>query len=76
MPIYTITNRENNETKTVNCSYSQLKEMLESNPNLKQELSSPLIGDPVTLGVTKKDQGFQKVLQSIKKANRGSTIKV
>lgn len=74
MPIYTFINTQTNETYNKFLSISEREEYLKENPHIKQQLSTPGLGDPVRLGVTKTPDGFQQLLNNARKKNLHSTI--
>lgn len=74
MPYYTFTNTETNETYDKILSISEREEYLKDNPHIQQRLSTPSLGDPVRLGVTKTPDGFQQLLNNARKKNLHSTI--
>jgi hypothetical protein len=74
MPTYTFTNTETNETFDKFLSLAEREEFLKNNPHMKQNLTTPAIGDPMRLGVTKTADGFNDLLKNAKKENLHSTI--
>lgn len=73
MPTYDFLNTETGEVKEYFMSYTKLDEFKESNPHLKQQISSANIvgghGDRV-----KTDAGFKEVLSRIGDAHPGSNL--
>ena len=75
MPTYTLTDTKTGESNDVLCSWDDLEKMKKANPNLRQEISTPMIVSGV--GGIKKDGGWTDMLKTIKKgAGRGNTIDV
>jgi hypothetical protein len=76
MPTYrfkdTITSKEFEEFMSI----SSREQYLQNNPHLEQMIAGvPMIGDPVNMGVTKRDSGFKHVLQQIHERTPGSDLK-
>jgi len=73
MPTYELLNTETGEVEEHFMSYTKLDEFKESNPHLKQQISSANIigghGDRV-----KTDAGFKEVLSKIGDAHPGSKL--
>ena len=73
MPTYDFLNTETGEVEEHFMSYTKLDEFKESNPHLKQQISSANIigghGDRV-----KTDDGFKEVLSKIGDAHPGSEV--
>jgi hypothetical protein len=75
MPIYSMRDIETQEEFEVNIKYSELKEYLESNPNLTQVFTKfPATGDSIRLGVRRPDDNFRDVLKKAKSAHIKNTI--
>lgn len=74
MPTYSFEDLETGEVETHILSLSEREEYLKNNPNKKQLLSVPSLGDSVRLGVTRTPDSFQSLLKNISKNNRGSNI--
>lgn len=74
MPYYTFIDNETGEEKEHLLSISERDEFLKNNPNLTQKLTTPAIGDPIRMGVTKTPDGFQQLLNNARKKNLHSTI--
>lgn len=74
MPTYTFKNETTGEVITDRMSLSEREAFLTNNPDYKQVLSTPSIGDPMRLGVKKTPDSFQDLLRHAKKAHKGSTI--
>ncbi len=74
MPIYTFKNRVTGDEVTEMLSFSGRDEFLENNPDFYQPPTTPLIGDPMRLGVTKTSDSFQDLLKNAKRYTKDSTI--
>lgn len=74
MPSYTFIDSETGEEFDAILSLAERETLLKDNPNITQKLTSPSIGDPVRLGVTKTPDGFQQLLNNARKKNLNSTI--
>jgi len=75
MPNYTIKNITTKEQYQVDCSYSELQEMLK-NSELVQGLSSPLLVGGVKDMFGKTPDGFKDLMKRTKKGSGiGNTIK-
>jgi len=76
MPTYRFKNKETAEEFDAFMSISSREKYLQDNPQLEQIISGvPMISDPVTIGVTKRDSGFKEVLQKIHERTPGSDLK-
>lgn len=53
---------------------SQMEDYLKENTHIDIVPASPLLCDPVRVGIHKPPQEFKEVLEKIKKKNYGSTI--
>lgn len=73
MPTYTLENLKTGSVEERFCSWSEVEILLNSK-QYKLIPSAPSIVSGVGTTVGKIDRGFNDVLKSIKKANRGSTI--
>lgn len=73
MPTYDIENLKTGEIIEVFCSYNEMKNMTASG-KFRNVLSAPAIVSGVGTLQGHIDGGFNDVLKSIKKANRGSNI--
>lgn len=75
MPTYDFRNTKTGEEFESRMSISERSAYLEQNPHIIQiHKEAPPLGDPVRLGITRKDAGMKEVLQKIKSKHRGSTI--
>ena len=68
MPTYVFRNTETDEIFEKSMKMSELDQYKLDNPTHERYYQgfAPAIGDPVRLGVHKKDSGFKEVLQKIK----------
>jgi len=67
MPTYRFRNTETDEIFDVIMKISEYDQYKETNPTHERYHDTPIpMGDPVRLGVRKKDSGFKEVLQKIK----------
>jgi len=66
MPTYVFRNKETGEQFEKILKMSELDLFRAENPQLETVLQAVAFGDPVRLGVRKKDSGFKEVLQKIK----------
>jgi hypothetical protein len=75
MPTYRFRNKETNEIFDVIMRMSEYDQYKETNPTHERYHDTPIpMGDPVRLGVRKKDSGFKEVLQKIHERSPGSTL--
>lgn len=76
MPIYTLKNKETNEIFEKTMSISSYEEYLKQNPLIERYYdSTPIIGDPIRLGVKKPPSDFQKnVIGRMKESIPGNTL--
>jgi|TARA_R110000822_G_scaffold35982_10_gene101385 hypothetical protein len=75
MPNYTIKNIKTSEHHNVDCTYSELQEILK-NSDLVQGLSAPLLVGGVKDMFGKTPDGFKDLMKRTKKGSgRGNTIK-
>ena len=75
MPTYSFRNRETGEVFEKFMSISAREVYLQENPNIETMLSgTPMIVDPVRIGVRKVDSGFKEVLQKIHSRTPGSRL--
>jgi hypothetical protein len=74
MPTYSFKDEDTGETVTHYLSLKEREVFLETNPNYKQVLAAPGLGDSVRLGIRRHDDGFNDVLKNVKSHHRGSTI--
>lgn len=74
MPTYTFINNDTGESEDHLMSLSEREQFLKDNPNYSQALTTPVIGDPVRMGVTKTPDGFNQLLKHAKKSHLHSTI--
>jgi hypothetical protein len=68
MPTYLMKNTENGEVFEMTCKMSEYDQYKIDNPTHERHYEgyAPPVGDPVRLGIHKKDAGFKEVLQKIK----------
>ena len=75
MPTYNFRNKETGETFEKFMSISARDVYLQENPHIESMISgAPMVCDPVRVGVTKKDKGFNDVLQKIHARTPGSQL--
>ena len=75
MPTYEFRNKETGEITEAFMKISERDQYLKDNPHLESIMTqAPAMGDPVRLGVTKKDTGFKEVLQKIHEKTPGSQL--
>lgn len=67
MPTYTIKDKESEEVWDVRCSWNELQEQLDANPNWQTVISAPQIVTSVKGTLTQAGDGWKDVLKSIKK---------
>ena len=76
MPTYKFRDKTTGEEFEKFMSISSREDYLKDNPHLEQGIAGvPMIGDPVNMGVTKRDSGFKHVLQQIHERTPGSDLK-
>jgi hypothetical protein len=76
MPTYKFRDKNTGEEFEKFMSISSREDYLQQNPHLEQAIAGvPMIGDPVNMGVTKRDSGFKHVLQQIHERTPGSDLK-
>ena len=77
MPTYTLRDKKTNDEWDVNCSYEDLKIILNEMPDVMKVLSTPKIVSGVGSLQSKVPDGFKDKLKQIKKGSgQGNTIKV
>jgi len=77
MPIYTLKDNKTGDLWEVNCSYSDLKIMLDELPNVSQVLSAPKIIGGVKGVHSQTSDAWKDTLREIKKnSGKGNTIKI
>lgn len=64
------------EVEVLFMSISERGKYLEDHPHMKQDVSSPPLGDAIRLRITKNPDSFKDVLRNIKKHHHGSNIDV
>lgn len=69
MPTYVFRNKETGEQFEKLMKISELDTFRVDNPQLETIIQSPMICDPVRVGVRKMDSGFKEVLQKINERN-------
>lgn len=75
MPTYNFRNKETGEEFEKFMSISARETYLQENPNIETMISgTPMIVDPVRIGVRKVDSGFKEVLQKIHSRTPGSQL--
>ena len=76
MPTYTIANIKTKEKFDIFCSYTQMKELLESDNNLIHMLSAPaIVGDHVVKqGDGRMDGGMKEVFSRVAEAHPNSPL--
>jgi hypothetical protein len=75
MPFYEFRNTETDEVVTQLMKISELDAFKAANPNLEQIVGVPMMCDPVRVGVTKNDSGWNEVLSKIHHQNPKSNLK-
>ena len=76
MPQYTMRDIKTKEELEVTCTWTEMQELLNENPNLVQKLSTPKIISGRSGGMKVPD-GFTDLKKNIKKhSGRGNTIKI
>lgn len=76
MPTYKFRDRDTGLEFEKFMSISAREQFLKDNPHYEQMIAGvPMIGDPVNMGVTKRDSGFKHVLQQIHERTPGSDLK-
>jgi len=73
MPSYTIKNNATGELTDVFCSYDEMKEMVNSDPNLSNVLGAPKIVGGLSKDGGSLPDGFKDKLKEIKKKHPNST---
>ena len=78
MPTYTVKDIKTNSQWNVNCSYTELQQMLDNSPDLIKVLSTPNFSySGVGSLLSKTDDGWKDRLKQIKDGSgKGNTIKV
>lgn len=75
MPTYNFRNKETGEVFEKFMSISARETFLQENPSIETMISgTPMIVDPVRIGVRKVDSGFKEVLQKIHSRTPGSQL--
>jgi hypothetical protein len=74
MPVYDFKNIKTDEVVTHYLTIKERSEFLDANPDYKQLLCAPPMGDSVRLGVRRHDDNFNDVLKNVKSHHRGSNI--
>ena len=75
MPVYSILNKETNETFEVNMKFIELEAYLSNNPTHKQVFTRfPGVADPTRMGIQRPDDGFRDVLKEIKSHHKKNVI--
>tara|TARA_R110000796_G_scaffold206027_2_gene322395 strand:+ start:6886 stop:7119 length:234 start_codon:yes stop_codon:yes gene_type:complete len=74
MPVYDFKNIKTDEVVTHYLTIKERSEFLDENPDYKQLLCAPPMGDSVRLGVRRHDDNFNDVLKNVKSHHRGSNI--
>lgn len=76
MPLFTIINKETNETKDMMCSYVSLQEHLKENPQWQQQIGAPALVTHTGNVINKTSGDWKNHLERMKKhSGNGSTIK-
>lgn len=75
MPTYSFKNTETGEEFDKFMSISAREDYLKENPHIQPMLTCAAICDPVRVGATKKDSGFNEVLQKIHERTPGSALR-
>ena len=77
MPSYTLRNIKTKQEQDVFCTWIELQDLLNEDPNLIQKITAPKIVSGVGSLLSKTDDGWKDHLKEIKKGSgRGNTIKV
>jgi hypothetical protein len=78
MPTYTLKDIKTQEEHDVNCSYEELQQMIDSQPNLIKVLSTPgFVSSTQSHANSNTSDGWKEHLGRIKKASgRNNTIKL
>lgn len=74
MPTYVFRNKETGEQFEKIMKISELDTFRAENPQLETVIQSPMICDPVRVGVRKMDTGFKEVLQRVHEKTPGSEL--
>ena len=75
MPTYTVIDKTTGKETTHVCKYSELEEMLQSNPNLQQKLTTPGFVPSSMSTLRRAGSGWNDLLGRIKKnSGRGNTV--
>jgi len=76
MPTYRFKDTNTGEEIEKFMSISSREQFMQENTHLEPMIAGvPMIGDPVNMGVTKRDSGFKHVLQQIHERTPGSDLK-
>jgi len=65
MPYYNFIDKDSEEEFSKLMSIAERDEFLQQNPNIKQQLSLPSIGDSVRLGITKPGMGHRELIDNM-----------
>jgi hypothetical protein len=77
LPRYSMVDILTNEEFELDIKYSELKEYLEKNTNVKQVFRKfPGTVDPVRIGVRKTDEGFRDALREVASHHKKNTINI
>jgi hypothetical protein len=77
MPTYTIKDIKENQEWEVICSWNELQEILDTNPNLKQELATPMSVSMTGNTVSRTSGDWRDYLKKVKKeSGKGDTINI
>jgi hypothetical protein len=74
MPTYVFRNKETGEQFEKLMKIAELDTFRAENPQLETVIQSPMICDPVRVGVRKMDTGFKEVLQRVHEKTPGSEL--
>jgi hypothetical protein len=77
MPTYTIKDVKENQEWEVICSWNELQEILDTSPNLKQGLSTPVSVSMTGNTVSRTSGDWRDYLKKVKKeSGKGDTINI
>ena len=76
MPTYTVMHKETSEEKDIFCSYDELKEFLDNNPDWSKVITAPNLVTHTGNVINQTSGDWKDLMKNIKKgAGKGNTIK-
>lgn len=76
MPTYTVMHKETSEEKDIFCSYDELKEFLDNNPDWSKVITAPNLVTHTGNVINRTSGDWKDLMKNIKKGSgKGNTIK-